>query len=82
MRKFAAIFAATVIAAISIASAAQKASAATIPSDDMRCYYKGFYCSYPGTAYWFDCNPDYGEGFIRTDTAAALCRSFHGGTAW
>lgn len=82
MSKFTIAAASAVIVAIAAASAAQYASAAPVPDDHMRCYYKDYYCSYPGTAYWSDCNPTYPDGFIRTDLAESICRTFHAGTAW
>lgn len=82
MSKFTMLAASAAIVAIAATSAVQYAAAAALPSDHMRCYYKDYYCSYPGTAYWSDCNPNYPDGFIRTDLAQTVCATFHGGTAW
>lgn len=82
MSKFTVAVAASVIAAVTIAGAAQQASAVPVPDAHMRCYYKDYHCSYPGTAYWSGCNPNYMDGFIRTDIAQAICSTFHEGTAW
>ena len=82
MRKFTVAVVAAIVAALSIATAVKKASAAALPSDAIRCYYHLYYCSYPGTAYWSDCSPQYPEGFVRTDIAISMCRVYHEGTAW
>jgi hypothetical protein len=83
MSKFTLVAASAVLGAVTIIGAARQLSAETaIPSDHMRCYYSGGFCSYPGTAYWSDCNPSYPAGFIRTDMAEIICRTFHEGTAW
>lgn len=83
MSKFTIAAASALLGAVTIVGAVRQARAAdATPSDHIRCYYAGTFCSYPGTAYWSDCNPNYPNGFIRTDMAEIICQTFHTGTAW
>ena len=83
MSKFTIVAASAVLGIATIAGAVRQLSAETgTPSDHIRCYYAGTFCSYPGTAYWSECNPNYPNGFIRTDMAEIICKTFHDGTAW
>lgn len=71
----------TLAGAVTIA-AVEYARAVPLPDAHIRCYYSGTFCSYPGTAYWSQCNPNYLYGFIRSDIASDICRTFHMGTVW
>lgn len=49
----------------------------TPPSDGQSCWYHLWHCSYDGSAYWSDCNPNMGQGWIPTSVARQICREFH-----
>jgi hypothetical protein len=49
----------------------------TPPSDGIECYYNMYHCSYYENGYWSGCNPAYGEGFIPTSVARAICTKYH-----
>jgi hypothetical protein len=49
----------------------------TPPSDGISCYYNMWHCSYDGDAYWSGCDPRYGQGWIPTSVARAICTQFH-----
>lgn len=58
-------------------SVTAETSGPTPPSDNIYCYYNLYHCSYDGDAYWSDCDPRYGEGWIPTSVARSICREFH-----
>ncbi len=49
----------------------------TIPSDGINCYYHLWHCVYEDNGYWSGCDERYGEGWIPTGIAKAICREYH-----
>jgi len=48
-----------------------------VPPDNVSCYYHLWTCSYDGDAYWSDCDPSFGEGWIPTSQAKIICVTYH-----
>lgn len=68
----------TAIGIALLAGASQKVRADTSgQSDDTQCYYNMYHCSYPGDAYWSNCDPQFVQGYIPTSSAKIICDTYH-----
>jgi hypothetical protein len=80
MRKLTLTIGSGVIGLALLVGASQRATAtdeATIPSDGVHCYYHLYHCTYDNDSYWSQCDPRFGEGWISTASARAVCRQYN-----
>lgn len=69
-----------ILGLVLVAGATRSATATdqkNIPSDSIHCYYHLYHCVYEDDGYWSGCDPRYGQGWVPTSSARAICQTYH-----